>query len=109
MNLSPGMNRLSVSTGLDCQGVYEEEIFVSEKIQVYPNPTNGPLSIYVAGNDRSVNIEIRSINGSIVYNNPHSVKWNRTLDIDVSSLQNGIYILSVIGETVDTSHKIVKT
>jgi len=109
LNLSPGMNRLSVSTGLECQGVYEEEIFVSEKIQVYPNPTNGPLSIYVAGNDRSVNIEIRSINGSIVYNKPHSVKWNRTLDIDVSSLQNGIYILSVIGETIDASHKIVKT
>jgi len=31
------------------------------------------------------------------------------LDIDVSSLQNGIYILSVIGETIDASHKIVKT
>jgi hypothetical protein len=108
LNLSPGMNRLSVSTDLECQGIYEEEFFVSEKVQVYPNPTKGPLSVYVSGNDAEVAIEARSLNGSLVYQKSHLVNWKRTLDLDLSSLQNGIYILSIQGETVDVTHKIIK-
>jgi hypothetical protein len=108
LNLSPGMNRLAVSTDLDCQGVYEEEIFVSEKVQVYPNPTNGPLSVYVSGKDAKVEVTARSIDGSLVFNQVHEVGWKRTFDMDISSLNPGIYVLSITGETTSVSHKIIK-
>ena len=102
------MNHLSVSTDLDCQGVYEEEIFVSEKVQVYPNPTKGPLSIYVSGTDAKVEVRARSIDGSLVYNQTHEIGWKRTFNMDLSSLNSGIYVLSIVGETTSVSHKIIK-
>jgi hypothetical protein len=102
------MNHLSVSTDLDCQGVYEEEIFVSEKVQVYPNPTKGPLSVYVSGTDAKVEVTARSINGSLFYNQVHEIGWKRTFDINLSSLNAGIYVLSITGETTSVSHKIIK-
>jgi hypothetical protein len=108
LNLSPGLNRLSVSTDLDCQGVYEEEIFVSEKVQIYPNPTKGPLSIYVSGQDAEVEVTARSIDGSLVYNQAHEIGWKRTFDMDLSLLNPGIYMLSITGETTNVSHKIIK-
>ena len=108
LNLSPGMNRLLVSTDLECQGVYEEEFFLSEKVQVYPNPTKGPLSIYVSGKDSEVNVEVHSISGRTMYSNTYKVGWNRTFDVDLSSLNGGIYVLSISGNTTNVSHKIIK-
>ncbi len=108
LNLSPGLNRLAVSTDLDCQGVYEEEIFVSEKVQIYPNPTKGPLSIYVSGQDVEVEVMARSIDGSVFYNQAHEIGWKRTFDMDLSLLNPGIYVLSITGETTSVSHKIIK-
>ena len=103
------MNRLTVSTGLDCQGTYEEEFFVSEKVQVYPNPTSGPLNIYVAGIDPEVNVQVKSIGGIEVYRKMLSVDSRRKLGINLSDLTAGLYIISLQGPSVNTSHKIIKT
>jgi hypothetical protein len=109
LNLRPGMNRLTVSTDLGCQGIYEEEFFVSEKVQVYPNPTSGPLNIYVAGIDPEVNVQVKSIGGIEVYRKTLSVDSRRKLGINLSDLTAGLYIISLQGPTVNTSHKIIKT
>ena len=61
LNLEPGMNRVEVATALDCQGVYFEEIFVSEEVKVYPNPTKGPLQLFVAGSDTEVELSITGL------------------------------------------------
>ena len=42
----------------ECQGLYFEEIFVSEEVKVYPNPTNGPLQLYVSGLDNQVTLDV---------------------------------------------------
>jgi hypothetical protein len=36
--LQKGMNRVKIYTDLDCQGVIEEEVFVSEKLRVRTEP-----------------------------------------------------------------------
>jgi len=108
LNLSPGMNHLTVYTGLDCQGTYEEEFFVSEKVQIYPNPTNGPLNIYVGGSDSEVDIQVRTLSGSEVYLNKYLIDYRRMVALNLSDLPDGLYLITVTGSTVNSTHKIVK-
>ena len=40
LSLSPGINTIRVTANKECQGVYEEIIFISEDILLSPNPAN---------------------------------------------------------------------
>lgn len=106
--LVAGNNILQVRTDLECQGVYFEEIFVSEEVKVYPNPTKGPLQLYVGGADRSVNVQVTSLQGSSVLNTTLEVGSRRIGTIDISNLTSGMYIVTLKSATLNTSHKIIK-
>ncbi|MGA0155573.1 MAG: T9SS type A sorting domain-containing protein, partial [Flavobacteriaceae bacterium] len=106
--LVAGKNTIEVRTDLECQGVYFEEVFVSEEVKVYPNPTSGPLQIYVGGSDRNVSLSVSSMQGTIVYNTDLSVGTSRFSTIDLSQLSSGVYIVTLKSATVTTSHKIIK-
>ena len=106
--LVAGNNILQVRTDLECQGVYFEEIFVSEEVKVYPNPTSGPLQLYIGGTDRSVTVQVTSLQGSSVMNTTLEVSSRRFGTIDLSNLSSGVYIVTLKSATVNTSHKIIK-
>jgi hypothetical protein len=106
--LMAGKNTIEVRTDLQCQGIYFDEIFVSEEVKVYPNPTSGPLQLYVGGSDRNVNLSVTSLQGSTVYSTDLSVGASRFSAIDLSHLSSGVYIVSLKSATVNTSHKIIK-
>ena len=106
--LVAGNNILKVRTDLECQGVYFEEIFVSEEVKVYPNPTSVPLQFYIGRADRSVNVQVTSLQGSSVLNTPLEVGSRRIGTIDISNLTSGVYIVTLKSATVNTSHKIFK-
>ena len=106
--LVAGNNILQVRTDLECQGVYFEEIFVSEEVKVYPNPTSGPLQLYIGGTDRSVTVQVTSLQGSSVMNTTLEVGSRRFGTIDLSNLSSGVYIVTLKSATVNTSHKIIK-
>ena len=100
LNLQPGMNRVEVATALDCQGVYFEEIFVSEEVKVYPNPTSGPLQLFVAGSDREVTLSITSLLGSVIKKETLSVPTNRIIETTLGNLPEGLYLITLNGRTV---------
>jgi hypothetical protein len=106
--LVAGNNILQVKTDIECQGVYFEEIFVSEEVKVYPNPTSGPLQLYVGGSDRSVNVQVTSLQGSSMMNTILELGSRRYGTIDISNLSSGVYIVTLKSATVNTSHKIIK-
>ncbi len=106
--LVAGNNILQVKTDIECQGVYFEEIFVSEEVKVYPNPTSGPLQLYVGGSDRSVNLQVTSLQGSSMMNTILELGSRRYGAIDISNLSSGVYIVTLKSATVNTSHKIIK-
>ena len=108
LNLQPGMNRVEVATALDCQGVYFEEIFVSEEVKVYPNPTPGPLQLFVAGSDKEVTLSITSLSGSIIKKETLSVPANRIIETTLGNLPEGLYLITLNGTTVKTTHKVIK-
>jgi len=108
LNLIPGMNRVEVTTALDCQGVYFEEIFVSEEVKVYPNPTPGPLQLFVAGSDREVEMSITSLSGNVIRKEILTVPGNRIVETTMGRLPEGLYLITLKGNTVKTTHKIIK-
>ena len=108
LQLKAGVNFLEVYTDQECQGVYTEEIFVSEEVQYYPNPTYGALQVFVSGEDTQVNLSINGVNGYCYSDQTTLVSDSRKIELDLSSFNKGVYIIQVQGHTVSKSFKIVK-
>ena len=108
LNLEPGMNRVEVATSLDCQGVYFEEIFVSEEVKVYPNPTSGKTQVYIAGIDQKVVLILRNLSGETIDKINYDIPKNRVINIDLSSIPQGMFLLDIKGNTVNQIEKVIK-
>jgi hypothetical protein len=106
--LPAGIVKLQVSTDLTCQGLYVEEFFVSESVKAFPNPTTGPVQLYVNGVDQKININIVNSAGLSVSNQTYSVSSSRLVAIDLSDFFAGLYLVHLKGETVNQTLKIVK-
>lgn len=106
--LPAGIVKLQVSTDLNCQGLYVEEFFVSESVKAFPNPTNGPVQLYVNGVDQKIDITIVNSAGLSVSNQTYSVSSSRLVAIDLSDFFAGLYLVRLKGETVNQTLKIVR-
>ena len=108
LDLLSGSNRIHVNTDLDCQGTYFEEIFVSEEVVYYPNPTTGPLQVFVAGKDAEIIVELYGGIGNLLSKRAVTVPTNRVIELDVSSKSSGLYIVRLKGTTVNKTFKVIK-
>ena len=108
IKLKAGQNSIEVFTNSECQGSYFENIFISEKIAVFPNPTKGYVQVYVNGIDKVVNMSLFDVLGNQRLSMIKNVTSNRTVDFDISNLSDGIYFLQLNSETVRESIKIIK-
>jgi hypothetical protein len=108
LTLDPGINRVEVATALDCQGVFFQEIFVSEEVRAYPNPTKGPIQLFVSGTDSEVELIISSLTGSIIASETLSVPESRIVESTLEGQSKGMYLLILSGETVRSSHLVIK-
>lgn len=106
--LKSGKNTIEVKGDQECQGLYFEEIFVSEEVKVYPNPTNGPLQLYISGMDNQVIVDVTSINGTVVMSSIQSVPMNRVIELNLSDLNPGMYIVSVKGANLQVHQKVIR-
>ena len=101
------LNKISVSTDLGCQGTLDQEIFISEQAQAYPNPTSGKVSIYVPGSDPSVRVSIYSLEKTIL-DESRDLDNSRTITYDLSKMDSGTYVIQVSGSHVNKTLKISK-
>ena len=106
--LKPGMNRLNISAKFDCQGSYFEEIFVSENVLVYPNPTEGPVQIYVGGSDKKVSFSVVNLQGQQLHRELVAIPSSRVIEYELGNYPSGVYIFTLQGDTVDKQFKVVK-
>jgi hypothetical protein len=93
-----------------CQGTYEETIYFdgNGQIALFPNPTDGQITIGIPGKDETVSVEIALMNGSVQYKQLLSVQPDRLVPINVSGLPAGIYFVKINGQTVNSTVKMVK-
>ena len=108
LSLSPGINTIKVTTNLECQGVYEEIVFVSEDILLSPNPANSSSKLWVGGNDKDINITLFDITGRVIWTKNNQVPYSRSIDVSFSSIKSGLYILKVNSETINKTIKVIR-
>ena len=109
INLSDGINYIQISTGIECQGVFEEQIFNSAEVFLTPIPFNAYLTIFVGGFDTALNLEIYTSNGRLIERHQKQLlNGNRTLQLNTSHLKPGSYIIKTTGDTTLSSELIIK-
>ena len=89
----------------NCSSLSIDE-FNKSDYMIYPNPTNNNVFIKTNKNFGEVTMTVIDINGRVVY----SQKTNlvNEVQINISNLQSGMYILNIKGETINTNDKIIK-
>ena len=65
-NLPTGLSIIKISTDLDCQGVIEREIFISEDILYYPNQLQEIENVFVNG-EVSSKMSVFTTKGDLVF------------------------------------------
>jgi hypothetical protein len=102
--LSAGLNKITVQAAQACQGVYTEEIYVDERVELYPNPFTGTLNIKIENQEnKELNIKVLNGSGTIVYQAKQRVN-NHLISLDLSQLESGYYFV-VIGKQ---TYKVIK-
>ncbi len=96
--------QLIEAQGLDCDLLQSDpiqnEVALQQEISVYPNPTKGQLQI--DGLQSPTSAQIFDFAGNLV------LQWNQvTPSIDLATLGQGLYLLSLHSKGQTTIHKIV--
>ena len=108
LKLKNGQNRIQIFTDKACQGVLEDEIFVSEEVLYYPNPTNGPLQLFIPESENFVELTLANVYGSVLKHWTEPVPWNSVVRLDLHNLAMGVYLLRVKNNDYEQTIKIVK-
>lgn len=80
-----------------------------ESISVYPNPSTGIVNIDlsdITGGEKC-DINVFALDGKQVYHERADITPNSKIRLDLSSLRNGAYILTVNSSTVEYSSRIL--
>ena len=109
LTLDKGVNTVSISTGIACQGIFEQSYFNSDTVVVAPNPFDEMLAIYVGGEALDASIELYSNDGRIITSQHYALTiMDRTLYIDTSNLTTGSYVVKVTNASVNQSQIVIK-
>lgn len=76
----------------------------SEALHVYPNPAHEMLTVAITGNKGPAKLVLRNNVGAVVYS--MVVNSNKT-DISTAVLPDGIYFLTVIGDGLSATQKVI--
>ena len=106
--LKKGVNFLEVKTNKSCQGSYTQEVFISEEVEFYPNPTKDNVNLYIYGKDGNVDIRVIDGDGNILKTSCNEIDSSRKVQINLEEFSKGIYLIQISGETVDKTVKIVR-
>ena len=108
-DLSAGLNIIRVDTDLECQGFVEREVFISEDIHYYPNPTDNDVKVHVGGEDTRVKVSVFSEKGDLIYSREQDIAdVSRKTNIDLVNQIPGTYIVVLESKTVRKTFKVIR-
>jgi len=107
LNLKDGINVLKVSTNLPCQGSYDEEIYVSNEPIIYPNPFTESTSVFLGTELAAVDVIIHTADGRLVGRKRYAINGNE-IELDFVGFPSGMYFVSLIGERLKETFKVIK-
>lgn len=107
--LMGNVNKVTVTTDKDCQGVYEEVIDLSVKTIIYPNPVrNGTITVQLsAPSNEMTTMQLNTFNGKTVLLEMIE-PGTSTIVLNADMLQDGMYLLSISNDKKTATFKIIK-
>lgn len=115
--------KIRTSTG-ELQAVYDERVQMTvvsvdpnslsindesllKDVKISPNPTSGEFTVSLPVALKNITTEIYSINGAFVSTQKH-IDNQTQLNINISNIASGIYVLKVLSDKDPISFKLVK-
>ena len=103
-------NSITVFGEKGCQGQFEQMIVLTDRLFAYPNPVVAQsLSIYLGSTQEFQSVEaiVYSLNGTLVLQGEFEVNQGY-IEMDLNTLPQGTYIVSVNHHTQLFNQKILK-
>lgn len=107
LDLSTGKNDVKVSTDQICQGVYEDQFFISSGPAAFPNPFARATQLFLGAIESQLTLAIFSADGQLVKEATYSPNGNQ-VDLDFTGLPPGVYIVKFEGENTRGTTKVIK-
>lgn len=109
LSLTESVNKLQVSSGRECDSLYEETFTLNPDVAIYPNPIEGDeLIINLEGGvETEIVVSLFTMRGTRVSSELYEIIDNR-VSVKVSGLAKGFYILNVSTFNKTTTHKIIR-
>ena len=109
IKLNKGLNKIKISTGIECQGLHEDNYLNSYEVKYAPNPIDNYLDLYFGGNDNFIEIGIYTVNGQLIdIKNTNLPFYSRNYRLETSNYKQGVYIIKISGATIDQSIQVIK-
>ena len=109
ISLAKGANRVSISTGIECQGFFENTYLNSYKVTYAPNPFKEELILTMGGEDRVLGLEVYTPSGQLIDQKTITLPFGiRYYTLQTGDYKQGGYILSIKSETIDQSFQVIK-
>ena len=94
------------ATGSACTSLGIDYFKNADMIRIFPNPSNGEITIRINQFSGKVNLQVIDLNGRVVYslyNTDFSIEKN----INLSQLQKGMYVIKIDGDALQYTKKII--
>jgi hypothetical protein len=109
VSLNKGINNISISTGIECQGLFQNSYLNSYEVKYAPNPFKEQLQLYIGGIDNIIEIYVYNLNGQLIEYQTISLPFGvRNYTIQTANYKQGGYIIRVKGDTLDQSIQVIK-
>jgi hypothetical protein len=89
-----------------CTGIVENNSSVN--MSIYPNPTNGKVTLTISGINENVKLSVITTNGQVIYADEFYAIYNGTIrQIDLSAFPKGIYFIKLANDNIVNVKKVV--
>ncbi len=89
-----------------CQETYDK--VADLKLIIYPNPSNGLVTIDIKGAEKSLDLELFDMNGRLIYKEKIDTRYQQiNKDVDLSRLPKGMYLIRLYNIEQNVVSKIL--
>ena len=102
--------RVEIDTDCIAQTTDPTDIPKDFKFNIYPNPADDQVNIKFSGVLVVSDLHIYDVTGKLIQRTQISnenISTSSTIQVDISSLQSGVYFVKLIGEEKDTTKKLI--
>ena len=96
---------VNISATCDWTGIEELN---ADALTVYPNPSTGIFYIYNSDASQNFNYEVLDLNGRVISESSKEVNGSATIEVDLTNVENGIYMIKLFNESGAKLVRVVK-